>query len=239
MYYYVGMQTLGRRLRDARTLRGVTQEQLAARTVNTREAISMVERGKSGWALDKLAAAARALDVSTDYLHGLTDDPRPAAQLARDLNAAQGLEDPAAPAAAGDEGDNVGVSELASAAGDGADVYDERVTGRVKFQRAWLARHGLVARNCRIIQVSGESMEPTLIDGCSILVNHASRRRHLGHIYVVRTGDGLVVKRAGRDAAGVWQLVSDNPDKRVWPSRPWPPDAVIVGQVKWTARTLP
>ena len=82
-------------------------------------------------------------------------------------------------------------------------------------------------------------MEPTLADGCSILVNHASRRRYFGHIYVVRTGDGLVVKRAGRDPAGVWQLVSDNPDKRIWPSRPWPPDAVIVGEVKWTARTLP
>ncbi len=232
------MSIFGDRLRAARSLRAVTQQQLAAHTVNTREAVSMVERGKAGWSHDKTAAAARALDVSTDYLHGLTDDPRTAEQLLRDLKAAQGLEDPAARAATADDADFVGVSELASAAGDGADVYDERVIGRVKFLRSWLGRHGLVARHCRIIQVSGESMEPTLVDGCSILVNHASRRRHVGHIYVVRTGDGLVVKRAGRDEAGVWQLVSDNPNKHLWPSRPWPPDAVIVGQVKWAARTF-
>ena len=102
-------------------------------------------------------------------------------------------------------------------------LYNQRIIGRVTFQRAWLARHGLVARNCRIIQVSAESMEPPPDDGCSILVNHASRRRYVGHIYVVRTADGLVVKRAGPDPASVWQLVSDNPDKRIWPNRPWPP----------------
>ena len=176
--------------------------------------------------------------MSTDYLHGLTDDPRPAEQLVRDLNAAQGIDDPAARASAADAGDFVGVSELASAAGDGADVYDERITGRIKFLRSWLARHGLAARHCRIIQVSGESMEPTLVDGGSILVNHASRRRHVGHIYVVRTGDGLIVKRAVRDEAGAWQLVSDNPNKHLWPTRPWPTDAVVVGEVKWAARTF-
>ena len=124
------------------------------------------------------------------------------------------------------------------ASSDGAVVEQERVTGRVKFRRAWLARHGLAARNCRVIEVSGESMEPTLVDGCSILVNLAGRRRRVGRIYVVRTADGLVVKRAGRDVAGAWQLVSDNPNKHVWPSRPWPPGAEIVGEVKWAARTF-
>ena len=92
----------------------------------------MVERGKSGWALGKIAAAARALDVSSDFLLGLTDDPTPAGELARALAAATAaaeLGDPAARAAAFEDGDYVGVSELASAAGDGAVVEQERVTG--------------------------------------------------------------------------------------------------------------
>ena len=204
LYYYRRVdKILGQRLREARALRAVTQEQLAARTVNTREAISMVERGRSGWALDKIAAAARALDVSSDFLLGLTDDLRPAAELAREL----------------DDGDYVGVSELASAAGDGAVVEQERVTGRVKFRRTWLARHGLVARDCRVIQVSGESMEPTLVDGCSILVNLAARRRRTGRIFVIRAADGLVVKRADKHPSGAWRIVSDNPNKHVWPTR--------------------
>ena len=233
------MSLIGQRLRSARSLRGVTQHQLAAKVATSRVAISMVEQGYSRFSVDKLGAAARALDVSSDYLHGLTDDPRPADQLVRALDAAgQGLNDPHARAAAFDDGDYVGVSELASAAGDGAVVDQERVTGRIKFRRAWLTRHGLVARHCRVIQVCGESMEPTLVDGCSILVNHVSRRRRVGRIFVVRTDDGLIVKRASREASGAWQLVSDNPDKHVWPNRPWPTDAVIVGEVKWTARTF-
>ena len=233
------MSIIGQRLRSARSLRGVTQHQLAAKVAASRVAVSMVEQGYSRFSVDKLGAAARALDVSTDYLHGLTDDHRPAGQLVRALDAAeQGLDDPAARAAAAEDGDYIGVSEFASAAGDGAFFDSERVTGRIKFRRTWLARHGLVARNCRVIKVRGESMEPTLVDGCSILVNLGSRRRRVGRIFVVRTDDGLIVKRAGRDAAGAWQLVSDNPDRRVWPNRAWPPDAVIVGEVKWTARTF-
>ena len=58
-------------------------------------------------------------------------------------------------------------------------------------------------------------MKPTLVDGCSILVNQASRRRRVGRLYVVRTAEGLIVKRAGQDRAGVWQLVSDHPDTQL------------------------
>ena len=235
------MGIVGQRLRSARALRGVSQRQLAAKVATTREAVSMVEHGNSRFSVDKLGAAARALDVSTDYLHGLTDDPTPAERLVHALADATGsrhADDRGTPAGPGDDSDYVGVSELASAAGGGAVVYDERVTGRIKFRRAWLARYGLAARDCRIIQVIGESMEPTLVDGCSILVNHASRQRRVGHIYVVRTGDGLVVKRAGRDLSGSWQLVSDNPDKLTWPNRPWPAEAQVVGEVKWAARTF-
>ena len=81
-------------------------------------------------------------------------------------------------------------------------------------------------------------MEPTFVDGCSILVNQASRRRRVGRIFVVRTEDGLVVKRAGRDRAGAWQLVSDNPNKQAWPTVSWPDDAPVIGEVKWAARTF-
>ncbi len=178
--------------------------------------------------------------MSTDYLRGLTEDTTPAEQLARALAAATGsepLDDGNGRGATRADGDYFGVYALATSAGGGV-AYDERVTGRLKFRRTWLARHGLFARSCRVIGVVGESMEPTLADGCSILVNHASRRRHLGHIYVVRTGDSLVVKRAGRNPSGAWQLVSDNPDKLTWPNRPWPPEAEIVGEFRWAARTL-
>ena len=233
---------VGTRLLKARKLKGFSQLRLATDTGNSPPLISMVETGRANLSVANLSAAAKVLGVATDFLCGHSPDPTPAAQLARDLAAAEtrirDLEDQQEHGGPVDDGDYIGVSEIASAAGSGAVVDDERITGRVKFRRSWLAQHGLTARDCRIIQVLGESMEPTLVDGCSILVNHASRRRRPGRIFVVRTDDGLIVKRAGKDRAGAWQLVSDNPNKQAWPTRPWPADAEIVGEVKWAARTF-
>ena len=44
-------------------------------------------------------------------------------------------------------------------------------------------------------------MEPTLPDGASILVDRNRRRRRVDHIFVVRTEDGLIVKRLGKTTA--------------------------------------
>ena len=125
--------------------------------------------------------------------------------------------------------------ELQSAAGGGALDLDETVTGYTYFRVEWLRKYGLKADRCSVIGVAGESMEPTLVDGCSILLDHDRRQLRAGGIFVVRTDDGLVVKRAGRGKDGGWQLCSDNPD---WMPVPWSDDADIVGQVIWTVRTL-
>ena len=102
------------------------------------------------------------------------------------------------------------------------------------FREEWLKRRGLVAEKCSIINVMGESMEPTLPDGCVVLLDHNRRSRRKGKIFVVRTEDGLVVKRAGKDPGGRWQLVSDHP---AWPPQPWA-RAMVIGEVKWMAREL-
>ena len=92
--------------------------------------------------------------------------------------------------------------EIESAAGHGAVVDSERIIGRVAFRRSWLRKQGFTADQCSVIRVVGESMEPTLPDGCSILVNRAQRRRRLNRIFVVRTHEGLLVKRVGKNEAG-------------------------------------
>ena len=238
----VGVTTVGKRLLKARTLRGFSQLHLAAGTSNTRPLISMVEHGRANLSVADLTAAAKTLGVSLDFLCGLTTDPTPARQLARELadstTRVRDLEEQKAYVATADDGgDYVGISELAGAGG-AAVVDHEPITGRVKFPREWLSRYGLAAGECRVIQVLREPMEPTLVHGCSILVNHASRRRRVGRIFVVRTDDGLVVKRAGKDRAGAWQLVTDNPNKQACPTAPWRDDAPVIAEVRWAARTF-
>ena len=236
------MKTVGRRLRAARLAQGLSQEGLARVTMNTRELISQVENGRCALSATKLFTAAEQLKVSMDYLFGLTDDPTPAQELSLGLKTSaahiRDLKQMQEEGAPRDAADYVGVSEVTTAAGTGATVDTERVTGRMKFPRAWLNRHGLRAPECRIIRVAGESMEPTLADGCAVLVNRASRRRRDNRIFVIRVEDELIVKRAAKDPAAGWQLVSDNPNKTAWPTRPWPREANVVGEVKWAGRSF-
>ena len=231
---------LGKRILAARKRAGLTQTQLAVALGKRYNGsmISIVEHDRSALLFDGATKAARELNISLDYLAGLTDNPEPAATLAakvRELDDAGAL---ATDAAAPDSLRQVNLAELDAAAGDGAQIDTEQITGRIAFRRAWLSRHGLNPTQCVIIGVKGESMEPTLTDGGSILIDRNRRSRRVGHIYVVRTDDGLIVKRAGKSRAGNWQLVSDNPDKQEWPTLRWRDDADVIGEVKWAARTF-
>ena len=128
------------------------------------------------------------------------------------------------------------IVQFAAAAGGGAEAFEERVVGILAFSRQWMDRHALRPGNCAVIDVRGESMEPTLWDGASILFNRSQDEWRPGDIFVIRIPDqGLVVKRAGEDEAGDRQLVSDHP---AWEPVPYPDDAEIIGQVVWTAWTL-
>ena len=184
--------------------------------------ISAVENGRSSLRLDGLVAAARALDVSSDYLLGLADDPTPPARLAPAL------------ADAGQDAALVPLRDVRAAAGWAAEVESESAIGSVAFPRRWMRRDGLEPERCSVIEVVGDSMEPVLADGCWILVDHARRALLAGRVFAAWTGEGLVVKRAARDA-GRWILASDN-DR--YDPMPMPPEGRVVGEVRWAVRRV-
>ena len=124
--------------------------------------------------------------------------------------------------------------EVASAAGTGAEVYDETPVGLLWFRNDWLQSHSIDPEQSNIISVRGASMEPTLLDGCSILVDRKRREPHEDRIYVMRTEEGLVVKRLGLDEEAQWELRSDNPD---WRATPMSPETEVIGEVRWSAVT--
>ena len=226
------------RLAESRKRAGLAQAELAAALGDRYDhsMISHVESNRKVLRFDGVVKAAHVLGVSIDYLAGLTDDPTPAAKLVPPND----LADNAALARTSSEttrppgAQPVPVRRLQTAAGSGALDLDEEVKTYAYFREEWLKRRGLVATRCSVISVMGESMEPTLPDGCVVLLDHNRRSRRKGKIFVVRTEDGLVVKRAGKDPGGRWQLVSDHP---AWPPQPWA-RAMVIGEVKWMAREL-
>ena len=193
---------------------------------------------------DEVANALRAetqamrREIRKEIREDLAAFPRQLPTVANDLEDVGAL----AVATVGDGATDVSASrsvqmiEMEAAAGGGAYNLDEApVAGPVWFRRDWIDSRGIDPMQAVIISVRGDSMEPTLPAGCKILVDRHRRRRHVGHIYVITTPDGLVVKRMGRDNGGSWLLVSDS-DSPDWPDAPWPDDAVVAGEVKWMAR---
>ena len=89
---------------------------------------------------------------------------------------------------------------------------------------------------CTLVGVMGETMEPSLPDGCTVLVDWSRRRRHKGGMFVIQTSDGMVVKHTGKDKEGNWLLANDN-DKK-YPSMPWPQGARVLGQVIWVGSMM-
>ena len=239
---------LGQRLVEARRRAGLTQTELAVALGQRYNApmISMVENNHRTLLFEGAVKAAQELNVSLDYLAGLTDDERPAAQLAARVNE---LEDAQARPAGAEGSARVlpfarpgirtvpFVQGAGIAAGAGAAADHEYLLSYVPFREDWLRRHGLTAEHCRVIEVVGRSMEPTLENGAVILVDFNRTTRRRDNVFAIRTDDGPVVKRLRHDDDG-WWLISDNEDQARFPPRPWPAAAAVLGQVMWTGRTL-
>ena len=81
-------------------------------------------------------------------------------------------------------------------AGTGAEAIKEPITDRVKFRCRWMHQPGLQAFQCRILTVTGESMGPTLLDGCAILVNMGQRDPPDRRTFVVRIDNEAVHETA-------------------------------------------
>ena len=228
---------LGKRLAAARKRAGIPQVELAVALGKryNQSMISNVETGRSALLLDGATKAARELNVSLDYLVGLTDDPTPAAARSAkvreldDVSARPRSDTPHAGIR------RVALTEDTSALAAGSGIAaDEYVVDYVPFRDDWLRNHSLNPARCQVTYVSGRSMEPALEHRAVVLVDFQRTVRRHNKIFAVRTDDGPVVKRLQRDEDG-WQLVSDNP---AYTPVPWPRDAQVIGQVMWTGRTL-
>ena len=100
----------------------------------------------------------------------------------------------------------VPIYDIDVAAGPGRYLTDEARIGSWPFPRAFVARFGADA-DLAIVRVSGDSQEPELRDGDSVMINLAQRRGE--GMCVVRLDDALLIKRLQREGRTV-RLGSNN-----------------------------
>lgn len=65
---YFDQEAFGRRLKELRNIKGMTQEELAEKLNISREHLGRIERGKYGCSIDLLIELSFTLNASTDYL---------------------------------------------------------------------------------------------------------------------------------------------------------------------------
>ena len=124
--------------------------------------------------------------------------------------------------------------EVLAAAGAGATVDDEVIKGHLAFTKKWLRDHGLMADKLAVIEVQGDSMEPTLHGGDIVLLDLREPKLRGGDIYTLRRTDELLVKRL-RKQRDSWLIVSDN---ILYPVEPLDGDVSVIGRVVWLGRTF-
>ncbi|EPG6562120.1 helix-turn-helix domain-containing protein [Morganella morganii] len=78
------------------------------------------------------------------------------------------------------------------------------------FRRKWLRYRGFKESELVVVWAKGDSMEPTISNNNTLLINTARTRPTDGNIYVIRQEDMLWVKRVQILLDGSWLLISDN-----------------------------
>ena len=108
------------------------------------------------------------------------------------------------------------------------------------FRKSWI-KQALKASpsQLRIMKVEGDSMEPTLFDGDTVLVDMDRKAPNPPGIFVLDDGMGLVAKRLqhvpNSDPPAV-RVISDN---KHYPEYERTADEiVIIGRIRWFAREI-
>lgn len=120
-------------------------------------------------------------------------------------------------------------------AGNGSFECDENITDYLCFQKKWLARKGS-ANDMVAMEVFGQSMEPVIREGDTVLIDQSQKNILAGAIYAVGVEDTILVKRVEKHPNKL-VLCSDNRDyDPIYLKRDEADRVRIVGKVIWSCR---
>lgn len=249
------MGSISERLREERDRLGLTQDQVADLTEQSRKSQMRYESGDrspNGPYFAKLA------EVGVDILYVLTGSRTPPAvqqvqsfmrqnaQMFALADKAAALEQMALQFEDAD-GDfvPVPVHDAMLAAGAGHENGAEDLIGHLAFRRDWLKKIDLKPDNAVIAHARGDSMAPTLHDGDAVLIDRAAslvppavrdqNDQRPATIYALLDDGAARIKRLAFSDPGTLVLLSDNP---AYPPEFRPAEMVsIIGKVVWWGHT--
>ena len=219
--------TLAKRLKERMEELDITQDELATISRVSQTTIHKLFAGKAKESR-KLGQIAKALRVRPQWLEfgeEPKEEPRTLAWMydqAFKPNVIPFHSDDAPPP------NSIQVDEysVSFSAGNGHIAHYDLIEQAepATYRLSWLQRERIKPENAKRFKVKGDSMEPFLFDGDTVLVNLEEcdiNRIIDGKAYAIRYGDELRIKRLFRKLDGTLTLRSDNPsykDEDVPPS---------------------
>jgi phage repressor protein C with HTH and peptisase S24 domain len=204
------MQTWRERVKARMKEINITQDDLTSILgVKTRGAVGHYLSGRNDPSPDQLTALARKLGMSLDELLLGSDEQEQGPQTIPIGIPILEWNDPADLP----EGAYVFVPryDVHVSAGNGHTVEAEPLHERPQaFRSEWVKRKRLQHNGLMCVYAKGDSMEPRINDGDSLLVDRNQKTVTDGRVYVLRFGDEVRVKRLFKRPDGGLIIRSDN-----------------------------
>lgn len=127
--------------------------------------------------------------------------------------------------------------DVEASCGHGSWNSEENIINRLAFRRDWLKQEGLDPAHLAAIRARGDSMEPTIQSGDTLLVDLRVTTPRADGIYIIEQDGGLSAKRIQRAPDGTLYIRSDNQAYREFVMRPDQP-LNIIGRLAWFGRRV-
>lgn len=133
--------------------------------------------------------------------------------------------------------DLIPMVETRLSAGDGAFVISENVEGYYAFKKQWVRRVATSAKSLVLLRVEGDSMQPTILTGDTVMIDIERKDVIEGRIYAIRFDSTVMIKRLSFRPANRIMVISDN-KQEFDPYEVDRQELCILGQVIFFSRVL-
>lgn len=229
------MSGVGTRIKRAREALGMTQVVLAKSVGVSQQAVMELEAGRAK-GTKHTAKFARALGQDAIWIESGEGRMREAGKAAR---AAQKAADAPRIPIPPDDFERVPVFDIRTAGKAGTLVHEASPIAYTMFALDWLRT---VTRShvskLAVVQVAGDSMEPTVGNGDHVLIDTAQSNLRREGLYIISVDDTLMIKRVTMNPKSKRVAMrSDNPRYETYADLD--PDRLhVAGRVIWIGRTL-
>ena len=184
--------------------------------------------GESPPVFSGVAKLAEAVGVSLDWVASGVGAMKPEESKAPLATQVPGMEDYAF----------VPLYDAQCSAGAGAWNENCRVLTHISFTRYSLRKQGLTPEHLSAIRIDGDSMEPVLHSGDTVLIDHTRTTIEGEGIYILRLDGHLYAKRLQRQFNGVSIISANTVYDKVLVPQDQLHELEIIGRAVWSAGWL-